>query len=53
MQESEEAAGNSSKRIFNEAAEFLNEKVKVEDNFITRMRERCWESLPSLNIPRR
>jgi hypothetical protein len=53
MEESEGAGDNSTQKMYNEASKFLNENTKVEENFITRMLERCWEPLPSLKIPRR
>ncbi len=53
MEESEGETGNSSRKTFSDASKFPNELTKVEDNFISRMLERCWEPLPCLKIPRR
>ena len=44
---------NSSRRIIQAASELLNESRREDENFITRMRDRCWEPLPRLKFPRR
>ena len=44
---------DASKLMMRAASELLNESQRVEDNFISRMQENCWEQLPDLNVARR
>ena len=51
---SESSMSNTSRRMATAASELLNESSRFdENNFISRLKERCWEPIKPLNTGRR